>query len=322
VVADGVALQGDIRDSRTDTTQLSWTPFDARQAYLLGPHFKLALGAVATVGSLSAAQFSALGLFVVDLPHGSPLRAAPGDELVIVRAAEGPAFPSIDLSGQVDGVHLVVNGEQGKRLPQVGLSSKSQVLVISVPRDATLELAVADAGRTQTINLRTGATTDAEPLLHPPLSGGVELQDIIHISSPSGITPPGKGAYSVLRVSADLRPWLPEKGWAAPGRAWLDVQLDADVLADVEIQLDLAHCLALRTDAGLALPFTGTADSRFITSAPDEVRQVFDVPAGTRSLSAALVTRGTVTANGKTASWQRYPDPKSAGKISLVPPSF
>jgi hypothetical protein len=218
----------------------------------------------------------------------------------------------------VDSESVVVNSVPRPAHPW--LSDADNVLVMSVPKQSTVLLAVTDAGRTQTINLRTGETSGVDPLLHPPLTGGTHLQDLVHISKPSGITPPGLGLPSVIRLEASLLPWLPERGWAADGRAWLTVTVSADIVADVVITLDLARCLALRTAAGQVLAFTGTLQSMFSATQVSREQRVFDVPAETRELTAAFATRGTMTANGTAATWQSYPDKQSAGRFTLVGP--
>ncbi len=320
VAADDLIEPGVARPGAGNITDIDWKSVDPAQAYLVGPHFTAALAREATVRELTSSQLGELGVYVIDLPNGSALRASPGHELLIVEGAS-TVLPIQVTNGTVDLATLVVNGKASRDLHGVALLQQSTFLVANVPMGSTVLLAVTDAGRTQTLNLRTGEVGGLIPLLHPPLSGGVALRDIVHVSSPAGVTPAGKGAYSELRIEADLHAWDADRGWAAPGHGWLQVQASADVIGEFQIQLDLAHSLTLRTAAGQALPFTGALTSQFLSAGGGQsVTQVFDVPDGTRALAASFVTRGTLSVNGKTGTWQRYADPDSSGKIDLVPP--
>ncbi len=317
-VGDGLLPRGS-----TDYTGLTWTPLDPHAAYLFGPHYSLALGGQATTDELSSSQLSALTLFVLDLPRGQPLRAAPGAELLVVHGGDSGLPLSQYLSGAVDSMVVKADGKELAQVRPQSFQTASMVLVVCVPKGSAVQLAVTDGGRTQSIDLRTGATSDVEPLLHPPLSKTDTVRDIIHVSSPSGITPAGKGMYSQVTVAAELMPWLPDKGWAPSGRAWLRISLypELEIIADVDLALDLARSLTLRTGDGQALPFPGTAHALAADhTGGDPVRQVYDVPASTRVVVAGFASHGTLTANGKRATWQRYPDPESGARIELAGP--
>jgi hypothetical protein len=99
---------------------------------------------------------------------------------------------------------------------------------LSARPEAQVRLRVADAGRTQTLDVRTGTrAADAIPGYYRPTTRELDLDRRL----PAGIIVRGVPYPLLLKVTepililckayAVLAPWTPQQGWASPGHAWL-----------------------------------------------------------------------------------------------------
>lgn len=199
---------------------------------LKGPHFNLRLAAVAVTDSLEPAES---GAFLIAPAEG--IRAARQHEFVLFELETSPDAPPPWDPGATPPSAVVQVGEQ--QLPFILPGQwddvtdtylvQSTLYVLSVPKGAEPLLKVTDDAVTQTLNLRTGERgSDAVALYYAPRHQSLAVADY---AAAGVVTTPANGVpvsrpYTVTfsmsdNVSADLSPWVPKAGWAAPGRAWL-----------------------------------------------------------------------------------------------------
>ncbi len=299
---------------------LTWTRFDPAAAYLRGPHFALRVAGSATVGELTPELLTASGLYRVTLadgsplPTGQPLRAATGQEFLLIRLTDAgfPHFHGVNPS-----YTLVVAGQP--RAVREQYLSGGAVLVASVPAGSPVTLAVDDKQRVQSVDLRTGVAADRVPLEYPERGGKVDsLGDIFDPRITAAKADDGLPYFSV-DVNATLLPWTEAKGWAPAGRGWLELVVQATLLIGCHVKLDLGRSLTIRA-GGKAVPVSGTLDLKGTYLGSDSVTVAVDVPAGTTSLTVSLSTHATVTTtDGQPAAYVRYANKNSAATLTLAP---
>jgi hypothetical protein len=261
--------------------------FDAAAAWLRGPHVAVALAesaAVSWVTDKAAAQFRMAG--------GHGVRPGAGRELLVAR------FAKASLPVPYDGgnpVAEVVVGAEHRSL--AGAVNPGTVIAVSVPVGAAASLSVTDEGRTQSVDLRTGA-----------VSGRIDgyAEDLYDgISGMGGwINAPGIGKTPIsLSLELKLAPFVPGRGWAAAGRAWLTYTATASLLdVDLSCTVDLSRGLTLSgpgfraAGAGTvsAQPYPGSAAA----SPAESPEQAVDVPAGVRQVTAGFTLRPSCTRDG------------------------
>jgi hypothetical protein len=210
--------------------------FPTGSAVLRGPHFGLGIDWVATGPGLVPRYHPELDPF-------DGLRAADGQELMVIsidpQFSGGQWQPPGGASDNNPAAELIVDGH-AHVLSKVPLTSPtlpappldSVLLAVSVRKNAPVELQVNDAGRTQTINVRTGVrVADAIPGYYRPTTQTLKLDRPL----PAGIVVRGVPYPLDLTIAvtapiaqvvaggpfAMLAPWTPDQGWAAPGHAWL-----------------------------------------------------------------------------------------------------
>ncbi len=265
---------------------------------LVGPHYAVGLDSIAVADRLSQAQRAALGL--PDSGRSGALLPAPGTEFLLVHAADRTPAGGLPDAGDGSPTAAVLVGASTRQL-STGVPAANSVLVVSVPTGGGGALRVTDAGRGQSIDLRTGRPgPDVNPLFHPQWTATAQLSDLDRID---GID---RSIRVRLGLVVTLRPYLPGKGWAPAGRAWLAVDVTLAVQREVGLKLDLAKSLTLRTDGPLAIP-GGTT----LVAAPDPAGGTdlvarwsggFNVPADLRAGTATFATVGIFTRPGTGAT--------------------
>ena len=105
---------------------------------------------------------------------------------------------------------------------------------------------------------------------------------------------------SIARPVASLEPWMPGRGWAPPGRAWLVVGFSLGLPpGKVKLALNLSRSLKI-SGASFAIPANLAGDQRWSATV--------EVPESLRSLTVTYRTSGTITdpASGKVLQHTRY----------------
>jgi hypothetical protein len=178
---------------------------DPAQAQIIGPTYTARFDWTATVTSIGREDFTDLGL-------ARPMVAPAGHEIFVAHLPEQQPetlnIPTIFKRGTgavlVDGKARPLGGD-----PPYG----KQTLMVVTPVGASIQFAVTDQGRTQTLDLRTGRRgPDAIGLFYQPYGQhDVELKSGRPFSSSGDLSADG-----------DLRlvPWTPKNGWAPDGRVW------------------------------------------------------------------------------------------------------
>jgi hypothetical protein len=268
-------------------------------AVLGGPDFAVHLAETATVDHLDAEWLRRARLAA---DSAGPLRAAPGQELLLVRLSDIAALRDRRPAGVWNDVQasIVVAGKP-RRLanPQAG----DAVLVAAVPKDAPVQLTVIDQGRTQSIDLRTGAVGPGaiREYTLPPMKGAVEYDLLVR---PSPFFP----SATDLELSAILRPYDARSGWAPPGRAWLTMSIKLRLSGPETIAGDLDRAASLRLrSSGKALRVPAgkaevSQENLIEFAASDSF--VTSVPAGLRSVTVSFIPKGRLTYDGRPLAYR------------------
>jgi hypothetical protein len=264
---------------------------------LVGPHY-------AVTGRLSAGQRAALGL--AGPGRGTDLVAAPGSELLLVHADRVTTVSVLDPDGPAPTAAVLL--ADGPRALPAGVPGANAVVVVSVPVGGAGMLAVTDADRRQSIDLRTGRPgPDADPLFRPQWTATAEVSELDRIG---GLD---RTIRVRLQLRATLRPYLPRLGWAPTGRTWLAVDVTVRVPGEVGLRLDLARSLTIRADRPLAVPpgvaLVPGSDPGGGTDRVAHWSGGFSVPATLRTVTAHYATAGTFTRAGSdtTLSFTGHP---------------
>lgn len=207
---------------------------DVKSKYLKGsvvrgPHYSLGIAWTATGDELreTAKQYDI-----------APGRAAQGKQLLIAAVDpklnyapfEPTATANVIVEVVVDGTATKLEGLPLPAEDQGREAFKTRLLVLSARPKAQVQLRVTDAGRTNSIDLRTGKPTVDAKGGYVQKQGDVNWKDeqpVVLVSQFRGI--PVSGPLEVSRTfdlnapPASLTTWLPDRGWAAPGRAFLSV---------------------------------------------------------------------------------------------------
>jgi hypothetical protein len=198
----------------------------AREVDLRGPHFTIDIGWIA-VGPMIQRQITS------SVPDLTPRRAADGQELLLVAVTSENTkgqFPAGN--GQAPAAELLVDGEGTALtrlpLPQsediVALPADGVLIVASVPTGSTVELAVTDEGRTQSVDLRTGGRSTPVEGYYGQNSQPLAFTNAVPLTFAGGATTLTVADHAMAEFTekvAMLAPWTPDQGWAADGRAWL-----------------------------------------------------------------------------------------------------
>jgi hypothetical protein len=171
----------------------------------------------------------------------------------------------------------------------------SNVLVmLSVPKDAPVQLRVADMDRVQTLDVRTGTrAADAIPGYYRTSTKKIDFERNL----PVGVTVRGVPYPTPLRLIhtpvgkleepfAMLAPWTPVQGWAAGGRAWLVlpspiVAADAARGPTLTLAIDEPTAFRVRLPDGAEVREVGGTQqvNTWTAQASAQVNLIFDVSA-------------------------------------------
>jgi hypothetical protein len=315
--ADFVSATSQMRDRGTPLVSSGVRTLDPAVSYLSGPHFGVALASTATTNELTWADLVHSGLSTAKLPENQPLHAAPGHELLVVVGGRG-AYPTYPDSSAASYAVVV----DGRSLPFEGpFGGPDSVLVASVPTGSPARLEVTDSGRTQSIDLRTGAPGAVVAAEHPRRLAKVEdFTDLYVAGAPNKPVDQQLPFYS-LDITVRLVGWETSHGWAPDGQAWLVLKLSSSMLLGGEVKLDLAKSLTVRTGAGKPVVLTGVLDVKYSPMGNGaSSTQAVAVPAGTTSVSMALSTHGAIlTGDGQPAASVRLPSSHSRATLTLAP---
>lgn len=290
-------------------------PLDPRTAELRGPHFSLAVGAVArTTGPAPDAVAAA-----VRLPAGS--RPAPGQELMLVdlRPAAGPYE-----ADSVEVAAVLVAGATRRPVPVVtGLPG---TLLVSVPAGAPATLEVTDAGRRQTLDLATGRRGAEVTGYYPMPTGVVGADDgrptrlVLYGPGVAGLAKPDREAFVQLGdVTARLQPYVAGRGWARTGRGFLVVTTEVGwsraEAGDTDTVTVPARCFRATGPGGAALPLAAAPVT--VEDPPAPVRLVADVPAGLRRVTVRFAFCGSIRTAAGEVSYQVESTPAQTAVLAL-----
>jgi hypothetical protein len=288
-------------------------PLDPDHAYVTTPHFNIGLDAVLTTSTLEQLQINAIGL---NSRRGEPavygpLTAAPGHEFLLVHTTGGPrGLADTSLDGHATAAVRV--GDQSAPVPTENLAWA--LIVAQVPVGADALLAITDAGQTVSISLRTGQRGESAPSFRA-LHGTGSLKTVIEVDR--------YGRLAVqLTLGATLEPYADGHGWAAPGRAWLQLTTEAAVVSE-DIELHLAVADSFQPS------WPGHPDRLPAGSLDTTTHQVLssggkgyyiDVPDGLRSLRYTIRMAMTVTSakDHATLGWHPVGPASASGTITLA----
>ncbi|MGH3373551.1 MAG: hypothetical protein ACRDP6_02305 [Actinoallomurus sp.] len=284
---------------------------------LVGPHYTLGFSWVAAGRELGAAYAGRLGI--------QPVRAPRGKELIVAAVspkATAEAFmrsKPVSVVGFVDGTATPIVG-----LPLadagVGTAPTTELILISAAPRAAVRLRVTDTGRSQEIDLRTGATSGEGYTQRDssPATWNGESRVVV----PSPVPGLGAGALSVsdpisTRPDTDRASLTDyQGGWAPPGRAFLTVpvpNLSWNLLATgyIRAKSDDATTFSFTPVHGKAIPAEAGKRSMglLLPGLADVPTVVFRVPDTITGGTVALDLRKArlVDGDGGTASWIRPP---------------
>jgi hypothetical protein len=285
---------------------------DPKTAYLQGPHFHFAIEEVAEVTALEPRDRYQLQLAGKPL---EPLRTRQGTALLLA-LLHRPSQPHADAEAATASASVVVAG----RARSVGQLARAvdTLIAVAVEPGADATLVVNDSGRDQSINLRTGARgPDAVAGYHPVPSGNKTLADGIEISG-------GQHRFQLTgSVSARKYPYVAGRGWAAPGRVWLSVDVETGTIAArYTCDLDAARSFTVRGTVGaVSVPATTIVATSVADSGGTPTRRatvVMDVADAPVVLNATFTAQGVCRSlDGGTASFRRF-DLQNRGSISVA----
>jgi hypothetical protein len=205
------------------------------------------------------------------------------------------------------------------------------VLIVSAPKGAPVLVKLTEYGRTQSLDLRTGAPG---PDLLAEMSGPRDLAVPVNYTadgpvSSHGITRPFKVHLSGAK--GELQPHLKELGWAAPGRQWMLVPIhvttngipDSDSPPGwfwVDFKMNTAKSFTVVLPSGqrvaprvapqvdLTIGLRGGAEG--------SAGIIFDVPAGITGATLHITLTGSMTAQFRNGTfptrWNKTPPPADA----------
>lgn len=263
---------------------------------LAGPHYAVALSAVAVATELTAAQLSELA---IPVPGTAGLHAAAGSELLVVHVDD--QVPPVTLLPMVGAAPVATVVVAGQSRPLGAVPAADSVLVVNAPVGAAVSLTIRDANQLQSIDLRSGRPSGERPLFLPQYTGVAQLLDRVHVD---GVDASRHSQPITVVLTATLRPYVNKGGWAPAGKVWLDVDAVLSVPTPISVSLNLASSLTLRAPDGSVLHLPPDAVLR-ASSDPDASGSrtahwtgPVAVPAGLRSLRIGFAVTGTVTRAG------------------------
>jgi hypothetical protein len=201
---------------------------------------------------------------------------------------------------------------------------------VSVPVGHDATLTVADAGRTQSLNLRKGVRhADAIPGYYRPrrLVTSSREYKAAGVATAGGHAADVKISVDFYMANVSVEPWIPGFGWAPGGRAWLEVSgvvVDTTVVGHDDA-LDIV-VLSARLITEFATSFTVTvAGASPVTAEPGtaeglfaSARIVFAVPEPFTTGSLVIHPTGMLRLSKREpipAVWRKGPP---AGQLGLA----
>jgi len=284
---------------------------------LVGPHYTLGFSWVAAGRELGTADAGKLGV--------PPVRAPRGKELIVAAVSPKATAAAFTRSKPVSVVGFV----DGTATPMadlpladagVGMAPTTRLILISAAPRAAVRLRVTDAGRSQEIDLRTGATSGEGYTQRDSSPATWDGESPVVVPSP--VPGLGAGALSVsdpisVRPDADRASLTDyQGGWAPPGRTFLTVPVPSvswnlPATGYVRAKSDDATTFSFTPVHGKAIPAkAGTRSTGLLVSAPAELPVVvFRVPDKITGGTVAFDLRKArlVDSDGGTASWIRPP---------------
>ncbi|SDP42329.1 hypothetical protein SAMN05660199_03881 [Klenkia soli] len=250
---------------------------------LITPHTNVQVTDVLVADELDT---SAATLLQLGSGPDAPRAAPEGFEVVVAAVSTRDLTAPFDPDPDAPPVFALTSGEERWEVepfgsffstgPPTGVgywTAPDATFVLVVPEDETLALAVTDEGRTASIDLRTGELAeDADTTAGLPYYSDRSAPLSGEGSAAGAVTDLG-GAYLPIDVSVRLffderafvlSPWLPARGWAAPGRIW------ATAAADVDATSPYVGVLEFTATADSVFELTG-ADGAAIPALPEPV---------------------------------------------------
>ncbi len=297
----------------------TWKAFPA-DASLRGPHFTVRVAGSAVLTEVTGELLRNSEMRVPDLPGSGELsttqalRPAKGYELLLAPLITD-GRTAYDDDAQVSYAVLA----DGVSHPiTAGPAVVGRAVLASVPVGAPALLAVTDAGRTQTLDLRTGVRAQTVPLEYPERDGISDGMQDLFLPGTKAANVSTADAYYGLSVHARLLPWSPGKGWAPDGQGWLELDIESTLGVQGHIVVDLGKSLTIRTGAGQAVPVAGTLDLKSPDKGMALVSLVVAVPADTTKLTLTLRSSATVrTTSGSAGAYTRLASYRSSGTVEL-----
>lgn len=300
---------------------------DPAVAFLHGPHVAWRVPAVASVsGAVPRRLTDELGLAAGATP-------APGHELLVVDLAVGGANSAFRVAEPGDPVRVAIDtGTTSRSVPLPATTFVAGTLAVSVPTGAHPQLRVTDAGRTQTLDLVTGRRgPDAIASYYPtpqgtwPADSGRATTLRLYGAAVAALGPADRlASIQLAELPVALDPWVPGRGWAAPGRAWLVLQPEVGYgRRSIEQYQDTVtvplSCFRVTGPDGRPLPLAG--EPLAIGGRPGagsaETELIADVPATLRRVTVAFAFRGTIATENGAVTFQVLANPTRTGVVTL-----
>lgn len=251
-----------------------WTTFEDPQGRLVMPGVTVAVDRVKRADSLSAEECEVLDCELPPDQEGAEIEAADGHDLlaVVFRAPERATPPTSGSSGKLTVGTDTVRYDLPLEFPDLNLG-QAKALILSVPDDSgDAEVTATGADQVARLSLSTGELADDEA--SQQAAGYLDVR-------PDPVSPQAHRAVGTMRARTDrgpvdfrLRidwaltgqiertPYLPQLGWAEPGRAWLTMgqatptlqrDWDSDVNVD-DYELDHRETFTVTPDGGKPIP--------------------------------------------------------------------
>lgn len=297
---------------------------------LIGPHFQLRQQSVGDVREIDAGTARKLGL-------AGPIRAPSGSELVVADFQPAVGYQLVlppgghqpgslrSTRGHRGSVQSVVVGKETR--PVHENVTGGELLIVCAPVGARVLLQVADSGRTQRLDLRSGHRDgDALSSYYPDRDWGPPGPGSRDAWSDIGLISGDRSVYAqVVRLSAVFSPFAPTGAWARRGRAWVYVTVQLTTACDFgTCQVRYAPGTQIRLLVGRtpvrAVGRPIHSDSEYVPSGTAGTgTMAFEVPSTARSATVSVILAGPLTvrfvkrAKGKHAvlprpvSWRSRP---------------
>jgi len=274
---------------------------------LMTPHSAQRVSAVEVGEELDPTTAGLLGLPATDR------QVAPAGHDVVVASLTAsdltPPFRPDPDQGVAVTTELVVGDERTTITPFTGYlgnagagspsvwTQPGVTLAVVAPTGAPVLYSVTEEGFTASIDLRTGerlddAGTSVGAVYYTgrfaPVAGTASGVGAVRMSEGTVVDPAAEFSLSLEDRSVVLSPWLPGRGWAAAGRAWASLQVDAETKANgfvtyAKVSVDPTTAFTLTGPDGVplpALPGTSSVTPVLVPVAGGSLGAVWDVPAG------------------------------------------